>query len=158
MNMNINNQECFVSEHVLVRLEVQLIHQDAKLPFRERDSDAGYDIYSVENTDLPPGKSKLVKTGIKISCPAGFYYTIDGRSSLWTCGIFPSRGIIDATYTGELEIFLVNVSDNEFMISSGDRIAQIILHKQYHAYFNVVEKFSDNYNIRGTAGFGSSGK
>lgn len=149
---------CFVSEHVKVRLEVQLIDAKARIPFRKRVTDAGYDLYSVEDLGLAPGRATLVRTGIKIACPQGFYYTIEGRSSLWMQGIFPNRGIIDATYTGEVIVSLVNVTDSVFQIKEGDRVAQIILHRQYDAAFEVVEKFSPAYDKRGTAGFGSSGK
>lgn len=141
-----------------VRLEVQLINEFAKLPFRKRTTDAGYDLYSIENIKLQPGRATIVRTGIIIACPPGFYYTIDGRSSLWRQGIFPNRGIIDATFTGEVVVSLVNVSDSIFNVSRGDRIAQIILHRQYDADFIEVQQFSQMYNQRGTDGFGSSGK
>ena len=100
----------------------------------------------------------MIRTGIKIAAPPGFYYTIEGRSSLWMKGIFPNRGIIDATYCGEVIVSLVNVTDKEFYINMSDRIAQLILHRQYDANFNLVEKFSPIYDQRGEDGFGSSGK
>ena len=141
-----------------IRMEVRLIHELAKLPFRQRDTDAGYDIYSIENVILPIHGAMLIKTGIQIAAPPGYYYTIEGRSSLWRQGIFPNRGIIDSTYCGEVVVSLVNVNGNPFEIAIGDRIAQIILHKQYDAKFEIVENFSDLYNQRGTAGFGSTGR
>lgn len=153
-----------------VRMEVRLIHAQAKLPFRSRNTDAGYDIYSVENVTLPPRSgwgwkfwrrqsgTVIIKTGIQISAPPGYYYTIEGRSSLWSRGVFPNRGIIDSTYCGEVVVSLVNVNDTPFDVNVGDRIAQIILHKQYDAQFDIVEEFSDVYNQRGTAGFGSTGR
>jgi len=141
----------------VVRLEVKFIHPDAKLPFRKRETDCGYDIYSIENKELTPNTATIVKTGILISAPPGFYYTIEGRSGLWMRGIFPNRGIIDATYTGEVVVSLVNVNDEPYQVAKGDRIAQIILHKQYDAEFRLVEDFSSCYNQRGESGFGSSG-
>lgn len=141
----------------LVRLEVQLIDDKAKIPFRKRNTDAGYDLYSIEDVAIKSGMSKIIRTGIKISCPPGFYYTIEGRSSLWIQGVFPNRGIIDATYTGEVVVSLVNVSEEPFKISCGDRIAQIILHKQYDADFVLVGSFSPEYSRRGINGFGSTG-
>lgn len=145
-------------EQITVNMEVMLKHPDAKLPFRKRETDAGYDIYSVESTTLQPNRATIIHTGIHIAAPPGFYYTIEGRSSLWMQGIFPNRGIIDATYCGEVVVSLVNVNDNPFQVEVGERIAQIILHRQYDAEFNVVEEFSPCYNERGTDGFGSSGK
>ena len=141
-----------------IRMEVRLVDSNAKLPYRSRGTDVGYDIYSVECVDLLPQSATLVKTGIQISAPPGYYYTIEGRSSLWSQGIFPNRGIIDSTYCGDVLISLVNVNNTKFCVNIGDRIAQIILHKQYDAEFAVVQEFSDLYNQRGTNGFGSTGR
>lgn len=151
-------QTCSVTQHVQIRLEVSITDPMAKLPYRNRTTDAGYDLYSVEDVDLPPGRATIVRTGIIIACPPGFYYTVEGRSSLWSKGIFPNRGIIDSTFTGELIVSLVNVTDNFFHISTGDRIAQILIHRQYDANFVIVDEFSEIYNQRGSEGFGSTGK
>jgi len=141
-----------------VKLETKLIHPDAKLPFRKRTTDAGWDLYSVEDVVIKPQMTKNIHTGICISAPEGYYYTIEGRSSMFMEGITPNRGIIDATYCGEVIVSLVNKSDEKYKITLGDRIAQIILHKCYDAMFSTVSEFSSDYNKRGTAGFGSSGK
>lgn len=151
-------QTCSVTQQIQIRLEVNITDGIAKLPYRNRATDAGYDLYSVEDIDLPPGRATIVRTGIKIACPPGFYYTVEGRSSLWSKGIFPNRGIIDSTFTGELIVSLVNVSDKIFKISKGDRIAQILIHRQYDANFVVVDEFSEIYNQRGSEGFGSTGR
>jgi dUTP pyrophosphatase len=141
-----------------IKLETKLIHPDAKLPFRKRTTDAGWDLYSVEDVIIGPQITKNIHTGICISAPEGYYYTIEGRSSMFMRGITPNRGIIDATYCGEVIVSLVNKSNEEYKITVGDRIAQIILHRCYDANFFVVDEFSSDYNKRGTAGFGSSGK
>ncbi len=153
-----NNDSRAVTEYVSVTLETKLIHPDAKIPFKSRVTDAGYDLYSVEDKILKPNRATVVGTGIIISAPPGYYYTVEGRSSLWMRGIFPNRGIIDSSFIGELVVSLVNVNDSEFVINCGDRIAQIILNKQYNASFEIVDEFSGNYSIRGTKGFGSSGQ
>jgi dUTP pyrophosphatase len=147
-----------VSTSQPVKLETKLIHSDAKLPFRKRTTDAGWDLYSVEDAVIKPHLSESVHTGICISAPEGYYYTIEGRSSMFMQGITPNRGIIDATYCGEVIVSLVNISDEEYRVTVGDRIAQIILHKCHDSSFVVVDEFSPSYNKRGTAGFGSSGK
>ncbi len=141
-----------------VRLEVQRVHPDAKLPFRARGTDAGYDISSIEDKVLLPGTSTPVKTGIKIAAPPGWYYTIDGRSSLWIIGIEPNRGIIDSTYCGETVVSLINFGKEPYNVKKGERIAQVLLHRQYDGEFAEVEEFSPEYNQRGEKGFGSTGK
>ena len=141
-----------------VKLEVILSHPLAKIPYRKRHTDAGYDIYSIEDIKLEPQRATIVKTGIKISAPPGYFYTIEGRSSLWQKGVFPNRGIIDSTFCGEVVVSLVNTNNTVFNILIGDRIAQIILSKQYDADFKIVSEFSELYNQRGTDGFGSTGR
>ena len=82
---------CHVQQHIQVRLEVQTMLEDPKtgdplqpkMPFRKRKTDAGYDLYAAEEAILIPGRATMVRTGIKIAAPLGFYYTIEGRSSLW---------------------------------------------------------------------------
>jgi dUTP pyrophosphatase len=157
---------CNVHQHIQIRLEVMQLFSDPetgkelipKLPFRKRITDAGYDIYAAEEAVLPPGRATMIRTGIVIAAPPGFYYTIEGRSSLWMRGIFPNRGIIDATYTGQVVVSLVNMTGESFQVNLHDRIAQIILHRQYDANFVQVDEFSEVYNQRGQDGFGSSGK
>jgi dUTP pyrophosphatase len=141
-----------------IDLEIRHIHPDAITPTKARPTDAGYDIYAVEDIELPPATSTYVKTGVQISAPPGYYFTIDGRSSMWSKGVVPDRGIIDSTYTGELLVALYNRNITAYHVKKGDRIAQILLHRQLDANFNVVEQFSSLYNSRGTDGFGSTGR
>lgn len=141
-----------------IKLEVMLMHPDAKIPWRSRSTDAGYDLFSIEDTILHPITSTMVATGIRLACPPGFYYTIEGRSSMWSKGIEPSRGIIDSTYCGDLYVSLTNWGRDEYQIKSGDRIAQILLHRQHDADIRIVQEFGPLYNQRGQAGFGSTGK
>jgi dUTP pyrophosphatase len=141
-----------------VNLEIRLIHSAAKIPTKARGTDAGYDLYAVEDTLIGPGEIKNVSTGIQLSCPPGWYYTIEGRSSLFKHRIYPNRAIIDSTYTGELFVNLDNKGDTGYRIIAGDRIAQITIHKQYDANFSIVQDFSNNYNVRGEKGFGSTGR
>jgi dUTP pyrophosphatase len=146
------------SRHLPIRLECKLIHPDAKLPYRGRTTDAGYDVYAVENKIILPREMTAVHTGLCVACPPGWYYTVEGRSGLYQKRIVPNRGIIDATYCGELIIVLSNWSDVSYEVKAGDRIAQIILHKAYHIDVVEVSDFGPDYNQRGTAGFGHSGR
>ncbi len=141
-----------------VRMEIKLIHPKARHPSRTRRTDAGYDIYSVESIVLPPGRATIVHTGIALSAPPEFYYTIEGRSSLWSKGIVPNRGIIDATYCDEVVVSLVNFTAEPYQVEEGHRIAQILIHRQCHADFVEVQEFSPAYNVRGLNGFGSTGR
>lgn len=140
------------------RFEYKIIHEHGKLPNRTRATDAGYDIYSVSDVILHPHKVENVSTGIIVSPPQHYYFTVEGRSSLWAKGIMPFRGIIDATYQGPLIVTMINESDVPYQISVGDRIAQIVPHRIIDIDFVVVNEFTPVEFGRSSNGFGSSGK
>ncbi len=141
-----------------ILLECKILHPDAVIPNKKRFTDAGYDVSSVADYVLQGYGTISVDTGIALSAPPGYYYTVDGRSSLWSKGILPFRGIIDATYTGPLIVGLFNMTPNPYHIKKGDRIAQLILAPIIHADIRTVDEFSPRYNQRGNNGFGSSGR
>jgi dUTP pyrophosphatase len=141
-----------------VRVECKLIHPDAKLPVRSKQEDAGFDLTSIENKVIKPLSTIGIRTGIIFTAPSGYYFTIEGRSSLFNHGIVPARGIIDSTYCGEMIVALTNNTDTEYNVRKGDRIAQTIIHKVYGIDITNVDEFSPEYNIRGNAGFGSTGR
>jgi dUTP pyrophosphatase len=141
-----------------VRLEYKLVDPEARVPYRKRETDAGYDIFSIEDMIIKPHSTENIRTGIIVVCPQGYYYTVEGRSSMWIAGVAPFHGIIDTGYTGQLFVRLMNISDVDYHVKKFDRIAQIILHKTYSAVFIEVDEFSAEYSQRGEAGFGSSGR
>jgi dUTP pyrophosphatase len=141
-----------------IRLEAKLIHPDAKLPFRKRITDAGHDIYSIEDVVIKAHDMIDVRTGLIVSAPSGYYITVDGRSGMSLHGVMPFRGIIDSGYCGEMKVALMNVSNKDYHVKKHDRIAQIILHKHYQFDVTEVENFSKDYNTRGDVGFGFSGR
>jgi dUTP pyrophosphatase len=139
------------------RIEVMKRNPEAIIPHRSRASDAGYDIHSLDDVTISPGDIVNIDPGLAVVAPCGYYITIEGRSSLYKVGVVPFRGIIDGGYTGTMMVTLMNVSTTAYHISKGDRIAQMVLHKLISADFIEVKEVSPEYNIRGTAGFGSSG-
>ena len=142
--------------HVL--FEFKKVVGNAKLPSRDRETDIGYDVFSVEDVTIPAYGSVVVRTGIQVSAPPGWYFTLDGRSGLGMNGIHPFRGIIDSGFTGEMSLVLFNSSAYAYEVETGDRIAQLVAHRQTHVSFKEVEEFSPEYNTRGNKGWGSSGR
>lgn len=140
------------------RIECKLLDDNAVLPKRSNSFDAGYDLTAIENVTLKPGKITNIRTGVVMSAPEGYYFTVEGRSSLFKRGIFPARGIIDSTYTGEMLVALVNFSDEDYKIEKGNRIAQIILHSYLVFDAVMIDNFSESYSHRGEKGFGSTGR
>jgi len=141
----------------IIKLEYRLIDNNAKVPTRNLATDAAFDLYSIEGVPVMPKKCQYFRTGIQIAAPPGYYWTTESRSGMIKKGVFAMRGIIDATYTGEVIVCLYNMGEEAFRVYPGDRIAQLILHEVVEPHFEEVKEFSDEYNQRGEAGWGSSG-
>ena len=112
-----------------------------------------------ESIILNPLQRQLVSTGLFIELPAGFEAQIRPRSGLaFKNGItvLNSPGTIDADYRGELKVLLVNLSNEEFVINDGERIAQLVIAKHEQITWQQVEVLDDSQ--RGAGGFGSTGK
>lgn len=142
----------------MIEFQFRKIHPDAKVPYRKRIGDAGYDLSSICDVEILSHGFVNIPTGLQISAPNGYYYTIESRSGMLRAGIASRRGIIDSTYTGEIYVMLYNYSEMPYLVEKGDRIAQITPHKIIDMNFCEVEEFSPEYSSRGEAGFGSSGR
>ncbi|HRH10503.1 MAG TPA: dUTP diphosphatase [Bacteroidia bacterium] len=108
---------------------------------------------------LKPLQRQLVPTGLFIQLPESFEAQIRPRSGLaFKNGItvLNSPGTIDADYRGEVKVLLVNLSDTEFIINDGERIAQMVIAKHEQINWEQVEVLDDS--DRGAGGFGSTGK
>lgn len=147
-----------IMESFAIRVEMKRLHPDAIVPIRKRSTDAGYDVAAIHDATIKPHGVVNVDTGLAVSPPIGTYCTVEGRSSLWSRGIVPCRGIIDGTYEGPLMVALLNGSDSTYQVKKGDRIAQLVFHRIIHADFTAIEEFSPTYDGRGAAGFGSTGR
>jgi dUTP pyrophosphatase len=122
---------------------------------------AGLDLraFTDEKVKLAPLERKLVKTGLYIEIPAGYEAQIRPRSGLAIkhgITVLNSPGTVDADYRGEIGIILVNLSDKEFVINDGDRIAQMIIASHETAELVEVEELGETG--RGEGGFGHSGR
>tara|TARA_Y100000004_G_scaffold145692_1_gene166282 strand:- start:3885 stop:4358 length:474 start_codon:yes stop_codon:yes gene_type:complete len=138
-----------------MNLRFQKINPEAKAPEKSHDSDAGYDLSCLDDFDVYPFERALVKTGIKIQLAEGTYGRIAPRSGLaFKKGIDVMAGVVDAGYTGELGVVLVNLSDEVVNFKKHDRIAQLIVEKCYNVYWHEVEDLDSTE--RGDGGFGST--
>jgi dUTP pyrophosphatase len=138
------------------QLLVKKLSEYAQLPQQGSAVAAGFDLFSAEDTILPAGQRGLVKTDLSIACPEGTYGRIAPRSGLaLKHGIDVGAGVIDADYRGPVGILLFNLSDQDFAIKRGDRIAQLILEQIVIPEIQEVEDLSET--TRGAGGFGSTG-
>lgn len=142
-------------------MKVKVINRSKHaLPSYETEASAGLDVRA--NLDAPielrPFQRALVKTGIFMEIPTGYECQVRPRSGLaFKHGItvLNAPGTIDADYRGELGVILINLSDENFIVNDGERIAQLVFAKVEQADWIVAETLSETH--RGEGGFGSTG-
>ena len=143
-------------------MRVKIINKsDNQLPAYETASSAGMDLRAFTDTDivLKPFERKLIPTGLFIELPDGYEAQIRPRSGLAIKSgitVLNSPGTIDADYRGEIKVILINMSNTDFTIKSGDRICQMVIAKHEKVEFVEVEEI--NETERGAGGFGHTGK
>jgi dUTP pyrophosphatase len=142
-------------------LQIKKLHPAAKLPRYMTDLAAGMDVCAVLDDDvvLQPGNRVLVPTGLAFAIPAGYEVQVRPRSGLAIehgISMVNSPGTIDADYRGEIRIILINHGEEPFIISSGDRIAQLVVAPVCQAGLLEVENLSET--ARRTGGFGHTGR
>ncbi len=143
-------------------LEVKIINRSQHpLPRYETAGAAGLDLRANLTSDiiLLPLERALVPTGLFIELPLGYEAQVRPRSGLALkkgITVLNAPGTIDADYRGEIGVILVNLSNEAFTISNGERIAQLVIARHEQAQWFEVEVLSET--IRGDGGFGSTGK
>ncbi len=130
------------------------------LPDYATEHSAGMDILAAVETDmtLEPGARALIPSGIAIALPSGFEAQVRPRSGLALkhgITVLNAPGTIDADYRGEIGVILINLGQEPFTVSRGDRIAQMVIAPHTHAAWRPVEALSAS--VRGEGGFGSTG-
>ena len=139
-------------------IKVKKLNDNAILPTRAHDGDAGVDLYLCESVVLAVGEIKLLSTGISVAIPYGFEGQIRPRSGLsFKTGlrISNSPGTIDHSYRGEIKIIMENKGIVTELLNKGDRIAQLVITPVFLDTFEFVDELDDT--TRGIGGFGSTG-
>ncbi len=142
-------------------MEIKVINNSQHLlPTYETSASAGLDIRAnlTDSITLKPLERTLVKTGIFLEIPVGYEAQVRPRSGLALKNgvtVLNSPGTIDADYRGEVGVILINLSNENFLINNGERIAQLVFAKVEQAQWKEVEILSDT--ARGEGGFGSTG-
>ncbi len=135
-------------------------HSKHPLPNYQTEASAGMDLRAelAESVTLKPLERKLIGTGLYLELPIGFEAQIRPRSGLaYKHGltVLNSPGTIDADYRGEIKVLLVNLSDTDFLVNDGERIAQIIITKHETVQWITSDELSETE--RGAGGYGSTG-
>lgn len=143
---------------------VRLPHGEGlDLPRYQSAGAAGLDLVAAVPDDAPvslaPGQRRLVPTGLSIALPDGFEAQVRPRSGLALKNgvtVLNAPGTVDSDYRGEIGVILINLGDQPFVISRGDRIAQMVVAPVSQLEFEEAETLADS--ARGAGGFGSTGR
>ena len=142
-------------------MKIKIINKsNHDLPHYETHASAGMDLRASisEERVLKPLERSIVGTGLFIELPVGYEAQVRPRSGLAAKNgitVLNAPGTIDADYRGEIGVILVNLSNEEFTINNGERIAQLVIAKHERAEWIKVEELTET--SRGEGGFGSTG-
>jgi dUTP diphosphatase len=138
-------------------LKFKKLHPAAKLPTRGSQHAAGLDLCSIEDTTISAGRRAVVRTGLSVAIPLGFYGRVAPRSGLAVDhGIDVLAGVIDGDYRGEILCILINHSEVQVHLEAGRRIAQLIIESIIIPQPEWVDKLDETE--RDSRRFGSSEK
>lgn len=142
-------------------MNVKIINKSQhELPAYETGSSAGMDLRAniTEPVTLKPLARAIIKTGLFMELPVGYEAQVRPRSGLAAkkgITVLNSPGTIDADYRGEIGVILVNLSNEDFTIQNGERIAQMVISRHEHITWKEVDSLEET--TRGAGGFGSTG-
>tara|TARA_B100000579_G_C22348723_1_gene628431 strand:- start:98 stop:538 length:441 start_codon:yes stop_codon:yes gene_type:complete len=144
----------------MTKILIKRLTKTIKLPKFETDGSSGMDLAANVNSvvTIDPGKTAIIPTGLAVSIPKGFEIQIRPRSGLaakQNITVLNTPGTIDSDYRGEIKIILINLSQKQFKVEKGSRIAQMVMCPVIQA---EIEETDDlNETNRGSRGFGSTG-
>lgn len=143
-------------------MKINIINKSSHdLPSYETIASAGMDLRAHIEQDiiLKPLERSIIPTGLFMALPVGYEAQVRPRSGLaakYGLTVLNSPGTIDADYRGEIGVILVNLSNTDFTIKNGERVAQMVIAKHERAKWNPVQSLSET--SRGGGGFGSTGR
>jgi dUTP pyrophosphatase len=139
-----------------MELPVKLLAPTAVVPSRAKPNDAGLDLCSAYDYVVQPRATQVVKTEVAVAIPVGYYGRVAPRSSVSLKGILVGAGVADSGYRDGIGVVLHNISDAPYVVTPGQKVAQLIITKiNDDAKVVVVKDLPPS--VRGTSGFGSSG-
>ena len=152
---------CIFKDNKIMSINIKIVNKGSQeLPKYETKNSAGMDLRAniKEGIIIRPLDRALIPTGLHIALPEGYEAQIRPRSGLAlkkgiTCLNTP--GTIDSDYRGDVGVILANISNEDFVVNPGDRIAQMIINKVERAEFELVESLDETE--RGEGGFGHTG-
>ena len=144
-----------------MKVEIKKLDPNVDLPTYQSKGASGLDLkaFLKESLSILPHTSEIIPTGLSVSIPTDCEIQIRPRSGLaakFNITVLNTPGTIDSDYRGELKVILYNHGTKKFIVNNGDRIAQMVLMPVLKIEFEEKNELSNT--IRGTSGFGSTGK
>lgn len=144
-----------------MKINIKKLNKNAIIPSRGSEFSAGYDLYACleEPINIKANQTVKIPTGLAMEIPVGYAGMIFARSGLSTKkGLAPANkvGVCDSDYRGEYIVALHNHSNNDVVVNPGERIAQLVIIPFLSVDFVETDKLNDT--VRGSGGFGSTGK
>ena len=142
-------------------MKIEIINKSPHaLPSYQTNGSAGMDLRAHLEKDivLKPLERSIIPTGLFMALPLGYEAQVRPRSGLaakYGLTVLNSPGTIDADYRGEIGVILVNISNTDFTVKNGERVAQLVISKHARGEWVSVQNLSDT--SRGSSGFGSTG-
>lgn len=142
----------------MLELLLKKLNDEAKIPEKAHKTDAGFDLFSVEDTVILSGEYKLIKTGISIQLPPSTEAQIRSKSGMalkFGITVLNSPGTIDEEYRGEIGVILINHGKSDFHVEKHMKIAQMVVTPVMQVELKEIDVLTDTG--RGAGGFGSTG-
>ena len=134
-------------------MKIKLIKFEGyKEPDRAHYNDSGADVFAAKDVVIPAGKVVKVPTGVGVELPNGYDIVIHCKSGLSGKGIYAANAPVDAGYRGEIHAILYNTTNEDYVITAGDKVGQMVVRPVIYAEF--VDTLGEERN---TGAFGSTG-
>lgn len=133
-----------------------VIDNNAFMPTRAHETDAGLDLYSPIDITVPARGSAIIDTGVHVQLPKGTAGFLKSKSGLNVHHNITGEGVIDVGYTGSIAVKLYNHGDTDYHVQRGDKISQLVIVQIVTPRLMIVDKLDDSE--RGENGFGSTGR
>ena len=133
-----------------------MLDNNALMPTRGHDTDAGLDLLSPINKIIPAHSNAIIDTGVRIQLKENTAGFLKSKSGLNVNHDITSEGVIDVGYTGSIVAKLYNHGDKDYAVKRGDKITQLVIVNIEIPELNIVDEFKETE--RGDGGFGSTGR
>lgn len=139
-----------------MKLFIKKLRDDARVPTRAHDDDAGIDLYACGTHTVEPKQTTMIPIGVALEIEEGCVGLIWDKSSIGSKSMKTLGGVIDAGYRGEITVMVHNLADTAYTFEHGNKVAQLLVQKV--EFPEIVETETLAESKRGTGAFGSTGK